>query len=194
MKRRCTSSSLYIDSLLIALPASRRRYPPWRVAEVVKICAGWPPHRRMPPTVRRVLPPIRRKLHANYRLLPWHSAATPPFRPAWHQQRLTEPQRALRDLPGSRFYHENSCGVWAIIPRANAGARRVPSALKSRRFPPPLVSASTVPVQARTDRRSRCRNDHWVAPFPPQRARLDTLRSLSFVWTSRRCQSGRGAR
>jgi hypothetical protein len=25
MKRRCTSSSLYIDSLLIALPASRRR-------------------------------------------------------------------------------------------------------------------------------------------------------------------------
>src|SRR6516225_533801 len=58
----------------------------------------WPPPRRMPPTARCVLPPIRRELHASYRLLPRHSVAKPSFRPAWHQQRLTEAQRAFHDF------------------------------------------------------------------------------------------------
>src|SRR6516162_10785876 len=53
----------------------------------------------MPPTARCVLPPIRRELHASYRLLPRHSVAKPSFRSAWHQQRLTEAQRAFHDFP-----------------------------------------------------------------------------------------------
>jgi len=80
-------------------------------------CADQRPRRRMPPMLRRAPSPIRREPRANYRPLPQRNVAKHPFRPVWPQQLLMEPHVALRNPLGCGLspYHENSCGVWAII-------------------------------------------------------------------------------
>ena len=64
--------------------------------------------------MRRVLPPIRRELHANYRLSPRHQAF---FSASLASATLDGSTEGIARFLGSPFYHENSCGVWAMIPR-----------------------------------------------------------------------------
>ncbi len=83
--------------------APLRVLKPSRTNDQAELCscltwASGRPHRDMPPTSPRVLPPIRRRLHANYRLLPQHNVSRPPFRPMRHQQSLMEAQAALHNL------------------------------------------------------------------------------------------------